>query len=110
MFEGTACTVYFRDVRNDTADCNQLYLYWNKENFTFLAHEFVYSDVCNFLVRSLAELFVFLLPRCSAFLFMRILNKVNSHTYLKADDTLLKITIRGLLIKTLKVLSVPRVR
>ena len=44
---------------------------------------------------------------------MRILNKViNKHTdrYLKVDDTLLKITIRGLLIKTLKVLSVPRMR
>ena len=109
FFEGTACTVYFRDVRNDTTDCNQLYLYWNKENF-FLAREFVYSDVCNFLVRSLAELSIFLLSKCPAFLFMMILNKVNSHTYLKFDDTLLKITIRGLLIKTLKVLSVPRVR
>ena len=30
--------------------------------------------------------------------------------HLKADDTLLKITIRGLLIKMLKVLSVPRVK
>ena len=76
-------------------------------------HEFVYSDVCNFFVRSLVKLSVFLLPRCPAFLFMRILNKViNEHTdrHLKADDTLLKITIRGLLIKTLKVLSVPRMR
>ena len=73
----------------------------------------MYSDVCNFLVRFLVELFVFLLPRCLAFLFMRILNKViNKHTdrYLKDDDTLLKITIRGLLIKMLKVLSVPRMR
>ena len=36
---------------------------------------------------------------------MKILNKViNKHTdcHLKVDDTLLKITIRGLLIKTLK--------
>ena len=73
----------------------------------------MYSNVCNFLVGSLVELSVFLLPRCPAFLFMRILNKViNKHKdrYLKADDTLLKITIRGLLIKTLKVLSVPRMR
>ena len=73
----------------------------------------MYSDVCNFLVRSLAELSVFLLPRCPTFLFMRILNKViDKHTdrHLKVDDTLLKITIRGLLIKTLKVLSVPRIR
>ena len=42
-----------------------------------------------------------------------ILNKViNEHTdyYLKAEDTLLKITILGLLIETLEVLSVPRMR
>ena len=64
FFEGTACTVYFRDVRDDTVDCNQVYLHWNKENFSFLAHEFVYFDVNNFLIRSLAKLFVFLLPRC----------------------------------------------
>ena len=64
FFEGTACTVYFRDVRDDTANCNQLYLHWNKEKFSFLAHEFVYSDVNNFLVCSLAEIFAFLLPRC----------------------------------------------
>ena len=73
----------------------------------------MYSDVCNFLVRSLAEMYVFLLLRCLAFLFMRILTKViDKHTdrHLKANDTLLKITIRGLLIKTLKVLSVPRMR
>ena len=81
FFEGTACTVYFRDVRDDTADCNQLYLHWNKGKFSLLAHEFVYSDVCNFLVRSLAELSVFLLPRCPAFLLTRILNKViNKYT------------------------------
>ena len=67
FFEGTACSVYFRDVRDDTADCNQLYLHWNKEKFSLLAHEFVYSDVCNFLVRSLVELSVFLLPRCPTF-------------------------------------------
>ena len=34
--------------------------------FFFLAHEFVYSDVNNFLVRSLVELSVFLLLRCPA--------------------------------------------
>ena len=84
-----------------------------KNNIFFLEHEFVYSDVCNFLVHSLAKLSVFLLPRCPSFLFMRTLNKIiNKHIdrHLKADDTLLKITIRGLLIKTLKVLSVPRMR
>ena len=30
----------------------------------FFAHKFVYSDVHNFLVRSLAELSIFLLSRC----------------------------------------------
>ena len=38
-----------------------------KKFFSLLVNEFVYSDVCNFLVRSLAELSVFLLPRCPAF-------------------------------------------
>ena len=33
----------------------------------FLAHEFVYSDVNKFLICSLAELSVFILPRCPAF-------------------------------------------
>ena len=37
-----------------------------KKTFLFLAHEFVYSDVNNFLVRSLTELSVFLLSRCPA--------------------------------------------
>ena len=32
----------------------------------FFVHEFVYSDVCNFLARSLTELSVFLLSRCPA--------------------------------------------
>ena len=67
FFEGTACTVYFRDVREDIADCNQLYLHWNKENFSFFAREFVYSNVCNFLIPSLVELSVFILHRCPAF-------------------------------------------
>ena len=78
-----------------------------------MKHEFSYSEVCNFLRRFLAELPAFLLPICLVFLFIRILNRViNEHTdcYLKADDTLLKITIRGLLIESFEVLSVPRVR
>ena len=37
-----------------------------KNFFSFLAHEYVHSDVNNFLVRSLAELSVFLLSRCPA--------------------------------------------
>ena len=78
-----------------------------------MKYEFLYSEVCNFLRRFLAELPAFLLPICLAFLFIRILNKViNEHTYfyLKADDTLLKITIRGLLIESFEVFNVPRVR
>ena len=59
--------------------------------FFLLKHESVYSEVCNFLGYYLAEL--------SAFFFILsigILHKtINEHTdcYLKADDTLLKITI-----------------
>ena len=66
-----------------------------------MKHEFLYSEVCNFLKCFLGELLAFLLSICLVFLFIRILNSViNEHTdcYLKADDTLLKITIRGLLI------------
>ena len=40
FFEGTACTVFFRDVRKDATDCNQLFLYCNKEIFYFLNLEF----------------------------------------------------------------------
>ena len=100
FFEGTACTVYFRDVRNDTTACNQLYLYWSKERFSFLSPEFVHYDVCNFLVHSLAEL---------SETYDKIINK---HTVRrpKIDNTLFKITTRGLLIKTLKVLSIPSMR
>ena len=75
----------------------------------------MYSEVCNFLGCYLVELsaFFFFLPRCLTFRSIRILNKViNDHTdcYLKADNTLLKIKIRGLFIETLEVLSVPRMR
>ena len=56
-------------------------------------------------------------PSCLFFFyrdaFIRMLNKIINDRidcYLKADDTLLKITIRGLLIETLEVLSVPRTR
>ena len=55
FFEGTACTVYLQDVRNDTTDCNQLYLYWNKEIYFFFNLGFAHSNVCNLLVHFLAE-------------------------------------------------------
>ena len=97
FFEGIACTARLRDVKNDTTVCNQLYLYWNKERFSFLSHEFTYSDVCNFLAHSLAELSV---------TSNKIINK-RTVRHPKTDNTLFKITSRGLLIKTLKVLSIP---
>ena len=78
-----------------------------KNNIFFLKHESVYFEACNFLDYYLAKL------SASFFLSIRILNKtINEHTdcYLKVDDTLLKITIRGLLIKMLEVLSIPRMR
>ena len=79
-----------------------------------MKHEFSYSEACNFLRRFLAELPAFLLSICLVIflLFIRKLNKViNDHTdcYPKDDDTLLKITIRGLLIESFEVLSVLRV-
>ena len=57
----------------------------------------MYSDVCNFLAHSLAEL-----SETSD----KIINK---HTTCqpKTNNTLFKITTRGLLIKTLKVLNIP---
>ena len=73
----------------------------------------MYSEECNFLGCYLAELSAFFFLRCLTFRSIRILNQViNDHTdcYLKADNTLLKIIIRGLLIETLEVLSVPRMR
>ena len=97
FFEGTACTVCFRDVRNDTTDCNQLYLYCNKEIFYFLNLEFVHSDVCDLLVYSLT---------------VTSDQIINKHTvrHPKTNNTLFKITTRGLLIKMLKVLNIPSVR
>ena len=79
-------------------------------------HELSYSEACNFLRRFVVELPAFLLPICLVFfflLFIRKLNKViNEHTgcYPKADDTLLNIIVRGLLIETFEVLNVPRMR
>ena len=72
-----------------------------KKNFlSFLNHEFAHSGVCNFLVHSLAE---------PSEMFDKIINK---HTvrHPKTDNTLFKITTRGLLIKKLKVLSIPSMR
>ena len=59
FFEGTACTVYFRDVRNDTADCNQLYLYCNKEQYIFSRMNLCTPMCVTFSLRSLSELFFF---------------------------------------------------
>ena len=60
----------------------------------------MHYDVCNFLAHSLAEL-----SKTSD----KIINKhIVRHP--KTDNTLFKITARGLLIKMLKVLSIPSMR
>ena len=59
--------------------------------------EFENSDVCNFLAYSLAEL-----SETSD----KIINK-RTVRHPKTDNTLFKITNQGLLIKTLKVFSIP---
>ena len=56
---------------------------------------------------------LFFFFRCLTFRSIRILNKVITEytdCYLKADNTLLKIIIRGLLIEMLEILSVPRMK
>ena len=68
------------------------------KRYIFLLNlEFTHSDVCNLLVHFLAETSD------------KIINKHTVH-HLKTDNTLFKITTRGLLIKTLKVLSMPSMR
>ena len=69
----------------------------NKEIFYFLNLDFADSDVCNLLVYSLT---------------VTSNQIINKHTirHPKTDNTLFKITTRGLLIKTLKMLSIPSVR
>ena len=78
-------------------DYNQLYLYCNKEIFYFLNLEFTHYDVCNLLIHSLT---------------ITSDQIINKHTvrHPKTDNTLFKITTKGLLIKTLKVLSFPSMR
>ena len=61
-------------------------------------YELAHSDVCNFPAHSMAELF-------------ETSNKITSkHSvhHPKTDNALFKTTNRGLLIKTLKVFSIPR--
>ena len=68
-----------------------------KRYFIFLSLDFAHSDVCNLLV---------------PFLVVSSDQIINKHTvrHPKTDDTLFKITTRGLLIKTLKVLNIPSMR
>ena len=64
-----------------------------------------------FSLHSLPALFFFY--RDARLFGMRILNRIihkQTNHYLKADDTLFIITIRGLLVKTLYVLSIPSMR
>ena len=58
------------------------------------------SDVCNFLAYSLVELF----ETSDKIIYKRTVR------HPKIDSTLFNITTRGILIKTLKVLSIPSVR
>ena len=75
-------------------ECNLIGI---KRDFSFLNHELVHSDVCNFLAHSLAELF-----ETSD----KIINK-RTVRHPKTDNTLFKITNQGLLIKNFKVFSIP---
>ena len=67
-------------------ECNLIGI---KRDFSFLNHELAHSDVCNFLAHSLVELFE---------TFDKIINK-RTVCHSKTDNTLFKITNRGLLIK-----------
>ena len=73
---------------------------WNKERFFFLNHELAHSDICSFLVHPLAELF-----ETSD----KIINKC-TFCHPETDNILFKVTNQGLLIKTLKMLSIPSMR
>ena len=68
-----------------------------KREFSFLGHELSHSDVCNFCVHSMAELFE---------TSNKITNK-RSIRHPKIVNALFKITNRGLLIKTLKMFRIP---
>ena len=71
-----------------------------KRNFFYLNHELAHSDICNFLVHPLAE------PFGTS---DKIINKY-TFCHLEIDNTFFKVTTQGLLIKTLKMLSVPGMR
>ena len=75
-------------------ECNLIGI---KRDFSFLNHELAHSDVCNFPAHSTAELF-------------EMSNKITNKRLVrhpKNDNALFKNTNRGLLIKTLKVFSIP---
>ena len=68
-----------------------------KRDFFFLNHELAHSDICNFIVHPLAELF-------------ETSDKIiNKYTFCQPEtnNTLFKVTTQVLLIKTLKMLSIP---
>ena len=75
-------------------ECNLIGI---KRDFSFFDHELSHSVVCNFSEHSMSELF-------------ETSNKITSkrsNRHLKIDKASFKITNRGLLIKTLKVFSIP---
>ena len=75
-------------------ECNLIGL---KRDFSFLNHELAHSDICNFLVHLLTELFE---------------TSHNKYTFYhpETDNTLFKVTTQGLLIKMLKMLNIPSMR
>ena len=75
-------------------ECNLIGI---KRDFSFLNHELSHSGICSFSAHSMAELFE---------TSNKITNK-RSVRHLKIDIALFKITNRGILIKTLKVFSIP---
>ena len=98
FFEGTTCTVYLRDVRMRLLIViNYTFIGIKRYIFFFLNLGFAHSDVCDLLVHFLAETSD---------------KKINKHTvrHSKTNNILFKITSRGLLIKTLKVLSIPSMK
>ena len=78
-------------------ECNLIGI---KRDFFFLNHELAHSNICNFLVHPLAEL-----SETSD-------KTINKYTFChpETDNTLFKVTTQGLLIKTLKMLSIPSMR
>ena len=75
-------------------ECNLIGI---KRDFSFLNHELAHSDICNFLVHLFAEL-------------SEMSDNKYTFNHPETDNTLFKVTTQGLLIKMLKMLSIPSIR